>query len=101
LGELETKQQGLVDQLTQFPSVIVAHLGGVDSAYLACAADRAPGGRMLPVIALSASYSERDRQDAEAVVARFNLPHEFTTTDEFSSPAYRANNPDRCCFWKD
>src|SRR6266704_7185500 len=34
-------------------------------------------------------------------VRRFHLPHEFIETDELSSAAYRANNPDRCYFCKD
>jgi uncharacterized protein len=73
----------------------------VDSAYLAYGAHRVLGERMLAVTALSASYSERDRREAEACVARFQLPHEFIETDELSNPAYRANNPDRCYFCKD
>ena len=56
---------------------------------------------MLAVTALSASYSARDRQEAQAVVGRFKLPHEFIDTDELSNPAYRANNSDRCYFCKD
>jgi uncharacterized protein len=101
MGELEAKEQRLKDHLIQVPSLIVAYSGGVDSAYLAYAAHRALGERMLAVTALSASYSERDRHEAEACVARFELPHEFIVTDELSDPNYRANNPDRCYFCKD
>src|SRR5690348_4966469 len=56
---------------------------------------------MLAVTALSASYSTRDREEAEKVVQRFNFPHEFISTDELANAAYRANNPDRCYFCKD
>jgi uncharacterized protein len=101
MGELENKERKLLDHLTSVPSVIVAYSGGVDSAYLAYAAHRALGERMLAVTALSASYSERDRQEAEACVARFKMPHEFIETDELSNPAYRANNTDRCFYCKD
>jgi len=101
MGEREVKEQRLLGQLREVPSLVVAYSGGVDSAYLAYAAHQALGDRMLAVTALSASYSERDRQEAQAVVARFRLPHEFITTDELSNPAYRANNPDRCYFCKD
>jgi uncharacterized protein len=101
MGELENKEQRLFDDLAGVPSLIVAYSGGVDSAYLAYAAHRALGDRMLAVTALSASYSERDRREAEACVARFKLPHEFIDTDELSNPAYRANDPDRCFFCKD
>src|SRR2546426_8138027 len=100
MRELETKEQRLYDELKMMASLIVAYSGGVDSAYLAYAAHQVLGGRMLAVTALSASYSERDRQEAEACVRRFNLPHEFVETDELSNPAYRANNPDRCYFCK-
>ena len=101
LNELDAKSQSLFANLASVPSLIVAYSGGVDSAYLAYAAHQALGEKMLAVTALSASYSERDRQEAEAVVSRFKLPHEFIETDELANPAYRANNPDRCYFCKD
>ena len=101
VGELETKAQRLQGELKKVSSLVVAYSGGVDSAYLAYAAHRALGDRMLAVTALSASYSERDRREAQACVERFNLPHEFINTEEISNPAYRANNPDRCFFCKD
>jgi pyridinium-3,5-biscarboxylic acid mononucleotide sulfurtransferase len=101
MSDSEVKEGKLLEQLRQVPSLIVAYSGGVDSAYLAYAAHQALGDRMLAVTALSASYSARDRQEAQAVVARFNLPHEFIHTEELSNPAYRANNSDRCYFCKD
>jgi pyridinium-3,5-biscarboxylic acid mononucleotide sulfurtransferase len=101
VNELEIKERRLREELAKIPSLVVAYSGGVDSAYLAFAAHQALGERMLAVTALSASYSERDREEAAAVVARFQLPHEFVETDELSNPAYRANNPDRCYFCKD
>lgn len=101
MRELEAKQERIKRQLGALPSLVVAYSGGVDSAYLAYAAHRALGERMLAVTALSASYSSRDRQEAEACVARLQFRHEFIETDELSNPAYRANNPDRCYFCKD
>jgi uncharacterized protein len=101
MGELETKETRLRQELKKVPSLVVAYSGGVDSAYLAFAAHRALGDRMLAVTALSASFSGRDRQEAESCVRRFSLPHEFIETEELSNPAYRANNPDRCYFCKD
>ena len=101
MGDLETKQQCLDEQLAKLSSLIVAYSGGVDSAYLAYAAHHAMGDRMLAVTALSASYSARDRSEAEKCVARFHFPHEFIETDELANPSYRANNADRCYFCKD
>jgi pyridinium-3,5-biscarboxylic acid mononucleotide sulfurtransferase len=101
VNELESKERRLREELAKVASLVVAYSGGVDSAYLAYAAHQVLGEKMLAVTALSASYSERDRKEAEAVVARFKLPHEFIETDELANPAYRANNPDRCYFCKD
>ena len=101
MGDLENKQKRLEGELKKLPSLIVAYSGGVDSAYLAYAAYQVLGRRMLAVTALSASYSGRDRREAEACVQRYRLPHEFINTSELSNPDYRANNPDRCFFCKD
>ncbi len=101
MGELEKKQERLEEQLGRMPSLIVAYSGGVDSAYLAYAAHHALGERMLAVTALSASYSARDRAEAEKCVARYNFRHEFISTDELANPSYRANQADRCYFCKD
>ena len=101
MSDLELKEQRLETELRKVPSLVVAYSGGVDSAYLAYAAHRVLGMRMLAVTALSASYSARDREEAEKCVTRFQLPHEFIETDELSNPAYRANHPDRCYFCKD
>ncbi len=98
---LEEKERKLQESLTQVKSLLVAYSGGVDSAYLAYSAHRALGSRMLAVTALSASYAERDRSEAEKLVNRFGIPHEFIRTEELDNPSYRANNPDRCYFCKD
>src|SRR3989475_11402384 len=100
MAELELKQRRLTEELGNVRSLVVAYSGGVDSAYLAYAAHCALGERMLAVTALSASYSARDREEAEACVQRARFPHEFVETDELSNPAYRANSPDRCYFCK-
>src|SRR3989442_2656059 len=101
MAELELKQRRLTEELGNVRSLVVAYSGRVDSAYLAYAAHQVLGDRMLAVTALSASYSARDRREAEACVRRFHFLHEFIATDELSSAAYRANNPDRCYFCKD
>ena len=101
MNELEAKEQRLQEELKKAPSLVVAYSGGVDSAYLAYAAHRALGERVLAVTALSASYSARDREEAEKCVRKAHFAHEFIATDELSNLSYRANNPDRCYFCKD
>jgi uncharacterized protein len=95
------KELGLLQQLAEFPSVIVALSGGADSAYLAWAAHRAIGERALSVTALSPSYSAHDRTVVEEFVRQLGMHHEFIETHEMENPKYRANAADRCYFCKD
>jgi uncharacterized protein len=82
--------------LSGYESILVAYSGGVDSAYLAWAANRARPGQVLAVTADSPSYPRRHREMAEAVAREFRLPHEFVHTSELERPEYRANGSDRC-----
>src|SRR5215468_1142856 len=59
------KEQRLFTQLRALPSVLVALSGGIDSAYLAWAAQQTVGERALAVTAISASYSKFDREQVE------------------------------------
>jgi uncharacterized protein len=93
---LRTREAALFDSLRQYPSLIVAYSGGVDSAYLAWAAKQALGDRASCITADSASYPERHRTMALETAARFGFRHEVVRTGELENPAYRANNTDRC-----
>jgi uncharacterized protein len=94
--ECRRREAALVDRLRRLSSLVVAFSGGVDSAYLAWAAARELGSRMLAVTADSPSYPERHRQLALATVRQFGFPHEIIGTDELAQPAYRVNDVDRC-----
>jgi len=93
---LREREAALYDRLRTLPSLIVAYSGGVDSAFLAWAATRALGDRVLCVTADSASYPERHRQMALAIANQFSLRHEVIQTQELDRPEYRANHADRC-----
>ncbi len=81
-------------------SVVVAFSGGVDSAYLACAATELLGERALCVTAESPSYPAHHRQLALKVARAFNLHHKIILTGEIDRPEYRANPENRCYFCK-
>ncbi len=97
----EEKERGLIARLGELPSVIVALSGGIDSAYLAWAANRALGEKALSVTALSESYSAYDREQVEIFLQAAKVRQEFIETHELENPAYRANAADRCYYCKD
>ena len=99
-ASLRDREAMLVRTLRDLPSLVIAYSGGVDSAYLACAAQRVLGERALAVTADSPSYPARHRAMAQQVAQAFGLRHEVIHTDELSRPEYRANNTDRCYYCK-
>jgi pyridinium-3,5-biscarboxylic acid mononucleotide sulfurtransferase len=97
---LERKEAALDAALRELPSLIVAYSGGVDSAYLAFAAQRVLGDSVLCVTADSASYPERHRTIARQVAEQFGFNHLVIRTEEMSRPEYRANPANRCYYCK-
>ena len=97
---LAAKEARLHSRLEEFDSLLIAYSGGVDSAYLAFAASRALGDRMLCVTADSPSYPRRHRDLAERIAREFGLPHEFIETSEMDRAEYRANPANRCYYCK-
>ena len=95
------KQEKLLAGLGPLDSLLVAFSGGADSAYLAWAAHQSLGDRALAVTALSASFSEHDRQESQRFATTAGIRHECIQTDEFANALYVANGADRCYHCKD
>jgi uncharacterized protein len=98
---LDEKQRALHVRLLSLESVIVAYSGGVDSAYLAYAAHRALGPRMLAIIADSASLARSQYNDALDFAREHQIPLQSIETHELQREQYAVNGPDRCFHCKD
>jgi uncharacterized protein len=94
--DLKDKAKLLEENLASVGSLLVAYSGGTDSAYLAYAAHRALGKRMLAVIADSPSLPRKELADALAFVERHGIPVRVLQTNELEKPEYARNDAQRC-----
>jgi pyridinium-3,5-biscarboxylic acid mononucleotide sulfurtransferase len=95
------KSARLEAELRQLGRILIAYSGGVDSAYLAWAAHRALGDKMLAVIADSASLARTQLADALAFANEQGIPVEVISTLELERPEYARNDGQRCFQCKD
>ncbi len=95
------KLRNLETRLAALGSLMVAYSGGVDSAFLAAAAHRVLGGRMLAVLADSPSLARRDMEQAVAFAHSLSMPLRVIATGELDRPEYARNDANRCFHCKD
>ena len=97
----DAKMDNLRSILGDMGAVIIAYSGGVDSAFLAAAANDVLGREALAVTAKSPSLAPSELRDAVALAERLGLNHRVIETREVEREDYAANNPNRCFFCKD
>ncbi|MBV8630122.1 MAG: ATP-dependent sacrificial sulfur transferase LarE [Silvibacterium sp.] len=101
ITNLEEKHQRLEASLLGLGSVIVAYSGGIDSSYLAYAAHRVLGDRMLAMIADSASLARSHYREAIEFATQQGIPLRTVRTAELEHEAYAVNDSNRCFHCKD
>ena len=97
---LQTKIDQLYDCLRGYHKVIVAFSGGVDSTFLAEAAQNALGENALAVTAISDSYPIREMKAAQDIAKQIGIRFETVNTEELELEGYASNPTNRCFFCK-
>ncbi len=100
-AELQQKHATLEASLRTLGRVLVAYSGGVDSAYLAYAAHKVLGDRMLAVMADSPSLARAQMRDAFAFAEEQHIPLRTIATAEMDKADYVRNDAMRCFHCKD
>ncbi len=81
-------------------SAVVAFSGGVDSAVLLAAAQRALPGKAVAVLAVSPSFPAWEYADAVALASELGQQLILAHTQEVEDPRYARNGVDRCFYCK-
>jgi pyridinium-3,5-biscarboxylic acid mononucleotide sulfurtransferase len=90
------KLTSLVDLLRGAGSVLVCYSGGIDSAVVLAAAQRALGHRAIGMTAISPSLPASEREDAQRIAREIGAEQREVESAELSREGYVANGPDRC-----
>jgi uncharacterized protein len=98
--ETQQKFDNLKDILKSMGKVLVAFSGGVDSTFLLKVAQDVLEENVLAVIASSATYPEREQQEALRIAENLKVRYKVIHTKELDDPHFRDNPPERCYFCK-
>ena len=98
--ETQQKYLNLKNILKGLKKVLVAYSGGVDSTFLLRVARDVLGDNVLAVIASSATYPEKEQQEALSMAEGLNVRYKVIHTKELDDPNFKDNPPERCYYCK-
>ncbi len=88
--------QQLLHFFRRHSAAVVAFSGGLDSSVVAKAAALVLGKNAHAVMAVSATNSEKEVDDAKTVAQHIGIPFTPLKTSEMNDAAFLSNQPDRC-----
>jgi uncharacterized protein len=99
---VQLKLDALRARLAEYPGLVVAFSGGVDSAFLLRVAADVLGDRCHAVTAVSATMARSEIDDARALGAELGLAgrHHVVESHELEVPGFAENPTDRCAMCK-
>lgn len=96
----EEKEKALVQKLMEAGEIAVAFSGGVDSSYLVYIAHKTLGEKAIAVTALSPTYPDHVKEDAEEIAKLVGIRHILIESNELEIPGFSQNPTNRCYFCK-
>ena len=97
---IKEKMEHLKEHIKSLESVVVGFSGGVDSSFLVKVAKDVLGDKVLAVTARSATYPEREYNEAVQFATEHNIKHLVITSEELDVEGFAQNPLNRCYLCK-